>query len=397
MNGRWNAADQVAARAWALPARQQPRWDDPAAVAAARGALAREPVLVDAAAVTALRDVLARVAEGAAYVIQAGDCAEDFAESTATDVMRKANLLDVLAHALQRATRRPVIRVGRIAGQYAKPRSQQTEQVAGQVLPVYRGHLVNGPEPDPVSRRPDPGRLLQGFQVAATVMTHLGWRAPARTVALGAPVWTSHEALLLEYELPQLRMADDDRVFLSSTHWPWLGNRTRQLDGAHVALLAAIANPVACKVGPGVGAAELVALCERLDPHRQPGRLTLIARLGARETASRLPHLVRAVRRSGHPVIWLVDPMHGNTVVTPAGLKTRYVETIVQEVRDFQHAVRAEGGVAGGLHLETTPDDVTECAADASHADAVGNKYTTLCDPRLNAGQARAVVGSWAG
>ncbi|MEV6850716.1 3-deoxy-7-phosphoheptulonate synthase [Actinoplanes sp. NPDC051411] len=380
-----------------LPARQQPRWAEPGVLADARRSLAQRPALVGPDTVDALRHALARVAAGAAQVVQAGDCAEDLAECGPADILRKAGLLDLLAGTLQLTTQRPVLRVGRIAGQYAKPRSHDTEIAGGQVLPVYRGHLVNGPEPDPVSRRPDPRRLLLGHRAADAAISHLGWRLPAGATALGAPVWTSHEALILDYELPQLRAAADGRIHLTSTHWPWVGDRTRQPHGAHVALLAAVANPVAAKVGPGMTEDELVALCRRLDPRREPGRLSLIARLSARETAGRLPGLVRAVRRHGHPVIWLVDPMHGNTVRTATGLKTRYVETLVQVVRAFQDVVRAGGGVAGGLHLETTPDDVTECVADASHADEVGNKYTTLCDPRLNPGQARAVVSSWTG
>lgn len=366
-------------------------------MATARRRLSARPGLVRPADVLTLRDQLARVAAGTAHVVQAGDCAEDFAESAAGDIARKAGLLDLLAGALQMVTHRAVLRVGRIAGQYAKPRSYETEVVGGRTLPVYRGHLVNGPEPDRASRRPDPARLLRGHRAAESAITHLGWREPPGAVRIGAPVWTSHEALVLDYEVPQLRGSGTDRVFLTSAHWPWIGDRTRQIDGAHVALLAAVVNPVAVKVGPRMDDAELIELCARLDPYREPGRLTLIARMGAGAVAERLPGLVRAVRRAGHPVIWLGDPMHGNTVVTPGGLKTRCVDAIVAEVRAFQCAVRTTGGVAGGLHLETTPDDVTECVADLSGLDRAGEKYTTLCDPRLNPAQARTVIGAWSG
>ncbi|MFF4405027.1 3-deoxy-7-phosphoheptulonate synthase [Streptomyces sp. NPDC001262] len=380
------------------PALQQPDWGDAAPqVRQVREELAALPALVRPSDIRTLRAHLARVAGGEAQVVQAGDCAEDPAECTAGYVARKAGLLDVLAGVLQMTTHRPVVRVGRIAGQFAKPRSSPFENVHGTQLPVYRGHLVNDPEPHPERRRPDPQRLLTGYLAAQEAMTHLGWYVPARRSGICPPVWTSHEALLLDYELPLVRRDEEGRAWLTSTHWPWIGERTRRTDGAHVALLAEVANPVACKVGPGMGTDELLELCALLDPDREPGRLTLIARMGAGVVADRLPPLAAAVRDAGHPVVWLTDPMHGNTVAGPDGLKTRLVDTVVREVRDFQHAVRTAGGVAGGLHLETTPDDVTECATDASAVGRVGDKYTSFCDPRLNPRQAVTVVSAWQG
>ncbi|HEX2317136.1 MAG TPA: 3-deoxy-7-phosphoheptulonate synthase, partial [Thermomonospora sp.] len=346
-----------------------------------------------------LRAWLARVAAGEALVVQAGDCAEDPRECTPAWVARKAAVLDLLAGTLKMAAHRPVLRVGRIAGQFAKPRSRPLERVGGTDLPVFRGHMVNEPEPTPEGRRPDPLRILTGYMAAGDIMEHLGWLRRdglgARPFAgIEAPVWTSHEALLLDYEIPMLRRDDRGRVWLGSTHWPWIGERTRQVDGAHVALLAEVANPVGCKVGPSMEPGELLALCERLDPGREPGRLTLISRMGADAVADRLPPLVEAVRSAGHPVIWMCDPMHGNTVTAAGGLKTRLLPRIVQEVRLFRRAVEAAGGVAGGLHLETTPDDVAECVADeAAGPDAA--RYTTHCDPRLNPRQAVSVVASW--
>ncbi len=195
------------------------------------------------------------------------------------------------------------------------------------------------------------------------------------------PEIASHEMLLLDYELSMLREDEQRRVYLGSTHWPWIGERTRQVDGAHVALLAEVLNPVACKVGPEIGRDQLLALCERLDPRREPGRLTLIARMGAQKVGERLPPLVEAVRAAGHPVIWLSDPMHGNTIVAPS----------------FRLAVSGSGGVAAGLHLETTPDDVTECVADSSGLHQVSRHYTSLCDPRLNPWQALSAVMAWSG
>ncbi|MER5769513.1 3-deoxy-7-phosphoheptulonate synthase [Streptomyces sp. NPDC001985] len=376
---------------------QQPDWDHDPRLPAVRGELARRPPLVRSADVHRLRSALARVAEGSAHLVLAGDCAEDPAECTTGDVARKAGLLHVLAGTLMMATHTPVVRVGRIAGQYAKPRSRPTERVGGVELPVFRGHMVNGPEPDAACRRPDPTRILDGYRAAAASMRRLGWRESTAPHEADTPVWTSHEALLLDYEIPMLRREPSGELLLGSTHWPWIGERTRQLDGAHTALLAHVVNPVACKVGPGMTADELVALCGRLDPRREPGRLTLIARMGAETVGRVLPPLVAAVRAAGHPVIWLTDPMHGNTVTTPTGLKTRYVETVVQEIQRFRTAVRQSGGVAGGLHLETTPDQVTECVTNESHVHEVAEKYTSFCDPRLNPGQATAVVAAWLG
>lgn len=378
------------------PALHQPDWGDPSQVRRIRKELTVRSPLVAGDDVRRFRSLLARVAAGEAHVIQAGDCAEDPAECTAEHVARKAAVLDLLAGALRLITRKPVLRVGRIAGQYAKPRSRPTEMVDGIELPVYCGHMINGPEPDADSRRPDTLRLLTGYMAARDVMGHLGWQPGGSAPSdLNPLVWTSHEALLLDYEVPMLRRDEDGRLLLTSTHWPWIGDRTRQVDGAHVALLAEVTNPVASKVGPSMTAGELLTLCERLDPHREPGRLTLIARMGAAAVADALPSLVTAVREAGHPVIWLTDPMHGNTVKTSSGIKTRYVETIEREVVAFHHAVTSAGGIAGGLHLETTPDAVTECVADVSVADRAGSVSTTLCDPRLNPGQAASVVSAW--
>ncbi|MEE1798003.1 3-deoxy-7-phosphoheptulonate synthase [Streptomyces sp. JV176] len=378
-----------------LPAGQQPGWDDTEGVRRVRRQLLAAPGLVGPEDVRALRSALAVVAAGEAHVVQAGDCAEDPAECTAPHVARKTGLLDVLAGTLKGVTHRPVVRVGRMAGQFGKPRSKPTEWVGDLELPVYRGHMVNGPEPDPLSRRPDPRRLLACYHASGTVLRHLGRHRGPGEPGIDPPVWTSHEALVLDYEVPLVREDPAGAPVLTSTHWPWIGDRTRQLDGAHVALLAAVANPVACKVGPGMTARELLALCERLDPAREPGRLTLIARMGAQLVAHRLPPLVAAVREAGHPVIWLSDPMHANTVTAPDGRKTRYLDWIVREVRDFRAAVRTARGTAGGLHLETTPDDVTECAPSPLAADQLGGRYTSLCDPRLRPDQAVSVVAAW--
>ncbi|XVS61054.1 3-deoxy-7-phosphoheptulonate synthase [Actinosynnema sp. CA-299493] len=364
-----------------LPAAQQPSWSDRRA-RSSRARLARMAGLVTPTEVAALRAELAEVAAGRRLVVQAGDCAEPFAECGPRHVTPKASLVDRLARALG-GDGRPAVRVGRMAGQFAKPRSRPTEVVDGVELPVYRGDLVNAPQANGWARRADPARLVAGYHAARSATELLRWHHPA--------LWTSHEALVLDYELPLVRRDDRGVPLLTSTHWPWIGDRTRDVDGAHVRLLASVANPVACKVGPGMRPDELRALCERLDPEREPGRLTLIARMGADAAPGLLPPLVRAVRAAGHPVIWLCDPLHGNTVTGPGGRKARLVDTVVREVAAFRAITHAAGGVAGGLHLETTPDQVEECGWD----DFPTGSYESLCDPRLNPGQALAVVAAW--
>ncbi|MFJ8040378.1 3-deoxy-7-phosphoheptulonate synthase [Kitasatospora sp. NPDC096147] len=380
-----------------LPAQQQPAWEDAEQLSRVTTELADRPGLVTPAELTELRGLLAEVATGRLQVVQAGDCAEDPAECEPGYVTRKVGLLDALAGVISMNTLRPVLRIGRMAGQFGKPRSKPTENVGGVELPVYRGHMVNSPEPDPELRRPDPARLLAGYDAAAQAFGALRERSTAGLAAAGAPVWTSHEALLLDYEVPLLRRTDDGRSYLASTHLPWIGDRTRQLDHAHVALLASVANPVASKVGPNMSVEDLLTLCRTLDPGREAGRLVLIARMGADNVAAKLPALAAAVRAEGHPVVWLTDPMHGNTVNGPGGLKTRLVETVVREVRGFQDALLSVGAIPGGLHLETTPDHVTECARDERQLARIGDKYTSFCDPRLNPEQALEVAAAWRG
>jgi 3-deoxy-7-phosphoheptulonate synthase len=374
---------------------QQPDWSDISQVQRVREALASRPTLVRPGDVHTLRMLLAEVAAGRSLVMQAGDCAEDPEECTPEHVRRKSAALHTLAGALTVIADKPVIRVGRIGGQFAKPRTSTTERIGNLSLPAFRGHLVNGPEPTLESRRHDPLRILTGYMAASEIVEHLGWYGARGRPASDPPVWTSHEALLLDYELPLLRRDEAGALILGSTHWPWIGERTRQVDSPHVAMLADVANPVACKVGPAITRDQLLTLCERLDPGREPGRLTLIARMGADIAAYRLMPLVEWVAAAGHPVIWLCDPMHANTVVAPDGRKTRLVKTLMREVRDFVAAVQIAGGVAGGLHLETTPDDVTECVIDDTCFGQLGDRYKTFCDPRLTLWQAVAVISAW--
>ncbi|WHT20502.1 3-deoxy-7-phosphoheptulonate synthase [Crossiella sp. CA-258035] len=383
-------ADEELAYWQLLPARQQPSWTDPALAAAHRAELAARPGLVHWAEVDGLHRWLAEVAGGSAKVVQAGDCAEDPAECTPEHIARKVAMLDALAGVVGGASGLPVARVGRFAGQFAKPRSKPSERCGDLELPSYRGHLVNGPEADLTARRPDSARLVSCYEAASVAVGALrGARRP-----FGQPVWTSHEALVLDYELPLLRKNSAGQTFLASTHWPWIGDRTRQPDGAHVRLLASVANPVACKVGPTTPRADLLKLCEVLDPHRTPGRLTLIARFGVRRAAELAP-LVAAVRAAGHPVVWLSDPMHGNTISAAGGVKTRLLADLIAEVSQFLRIVPEQGGVAGGLHLEATPDPVTECLGAGVEADDLARCYTSLCDPRLNQQQAITLAAAW--
>ncbi|WP_381560258.1 3-deoxy-7-phosphoheptulonate synthase [Streptomyces eurythermus] len=370
-----------------LPALQQPRWENPERAGECRRLLTGLRGLVTGSEVRRLQEVLARCALGKLHVVQVGDCAEDPDESDPQAVRRTVGLIDALAGVWQMSTGTPAVRVGRMAGQYAKPRSRPVEKVGGRTLPVYRGHMVNRPGPHEADRRHLPDHMLHCYEAAARVvgeLTRLGDQAqPA--------VWTSHEALVLDYELSLIRCDTAGRRLLTSTHWPWIGDRTRDPAHAHVRLLASVVNPVACKVGPTATPEEVLELCAALDPARQPGRLTLISRMGAEAVDERLPPLVEAVRAAGHPVIWLCDPMHANTRRIH-GIKTRHLREITAELRRFHHCVSAAGGIPGGVHLETTAADVAECTDGDTDPVCRPGGYQSLCDPRLNPRQALAVL-----
>jgi len=373
----------------ALPAAQQPDWRHHPARDRVLEKLADAPPLVRPEELRALRAGLAEIAAGRARLLQLGDCAESFYESTAGHTSRRLSAIDVLADRLAARVGQDVLRVGRLGGQYAKPRTSATEVVDGVALPAFRGHLVNSEVASPQARVPNPRRLLWGYQFAGEVQRAL--RAH-RGGTLGP--WSSHDALVLDYEGPLVRVdpATGTR-YLASTHFPWVGLRTGDPAGAHVALLASVANPVAAKVGPAATPAGVLALCAALDPGREPGRLTLIARMGAEAVAEVLPPLVRAVRAAGHPVVWLSDPMHGNTVRTATGRKTRHLDTVAAEARAFVAVLADHGVPAGGLHLETSPDPVTECVGGVVESEQeLATHYTSLCDPRLNSDQAAELV-----
>ncbi|GAB3274525.1 class II 3-deoxy-7-phosphoheptulonate synthase [Parasphingorhabdus pacifica] len=424
---------------WAdRPAEQQPRWPNPDAVETVAEEISLLPPLVLPTEVQQLHRSLATVASGRAFLLQAGDCAEQFSSCTEQGVRGKLRVILQLAILLTYGSGLPVVKVGRIAGQFAKPRSTDVETVAGQELPVFRGDIVNSPEPTAQARRPEPERMLRAYHNASATLNMLqaltkegfadldqvhAWnqefvrRSPAGrdyeavaddiTWALRfmsacgteqvssqalhqVQLFTSHEALLPRFEQALTRFdVETGAWFGTSAHMLWVGDRTRKLDGAHIEYLSGLANPVGIKIGPSTTPSELLALCERLDPEHLPGRLVLISRMGAQRINSELPPLVRAVHDSGHPVVWSCDPMHGNTFRSASGYKTRHLTDITAEIAGF-FAVLGEAGVhPGGMHLEMTGEDVTECLGGADEVldTHLCTRYETACDPRLNASQ----------
>jgi 3-deoxy-7-phosphoheptulonate synthase len=420
------------------PAAQQPVWPDADALKQAEAQLATVPPLVFAGEARRLTSQLADVAHGQAFLLQAGDCAESFADFTADSIRDKLKLILQMAVALTYAAGVPVVKVGRIAGQFAKPRSADTERLGDIELESFRGHMVNDEAFEPDARRPDPRRLVAAYQQSASTLnllraftkggfadlsqvhqwnqqfvasSHEGQRyeriaseidralrfMAACGIDLGAEeglhevdFWTSHEALILPYEECLTRQDSlTGDWYDCSAHLLWIGDRTRQLDGAHVEFLSGVHNPIGCKVGPSCSPAKVLALCERLNPDRLPGRLTLITRFGADRVADLLPPVLRATEAAGHPVVWVCDPMHGNTFTSDGGRKTRRFDDILSELRTFFGVHREEGTWPGGVHVELTGDDVTECLGGAEEIveGDLDARYTTTCDPRLNARQ----------
>ena len=431
------AGDLGGAAGWrSRPAAQQPDWPDPAHLAAVTDQLAALPPLVFAGECDQLTQRLAAVASGEAFLLQGGDCAETFAGSTAAAVRAKLRTLLQMAVVLTYGASVPVVKIGRMAGQFAKPRSRATEAREGEELPVYRGDAVNGLEFTADARRPDPDRLLRAYHSSAVTLNLCrafttggyadlhqvhAWnqdfvadspagrryerlageidRALAFMRACGAEpaelrtveLYSSHEALLLDYEQALTRQdSRTGRLYDTSAHFLWVGERTRAIDGAHVEFARSISNPIGLKVGPGASPAELLALIDALNPDRTPGRLTLITRMGANRIRDLLPGLVESVTAEGLPVAWVCDPMHGNTFEAPSGHKTRNFDDVLAEVHAFFEVHRAIGTHPGGIHIEFTGDNVTECVG-GSHQIVPGDlhqRYETACDPRLNRSQA---------
>ncbi|MGH3915660.1 MAG: class II 3-deoxy-7-phosphoheptulonate synthase [Pseudonocardiaceae bacterium] len=420
------------------PVKQQPEWPDPRGVERVTAEIARQPPLVLPVEIQSLQRSLAIVASGRAFLLQAGDCAERFSSCIEHEVRSKIRVILQLAILLTYGSGMPVVKVGRIAGQLAKPRSKPTEFVAGKELPVFRGDIVNGPEPTPDARRPDVERMMLAYHHAAATLNVLraltkegfadldqvhAWnrefvldspagrdyeeiadnitRALRFMSACGADVadlralrqvnlFTSHEALLLPFEQALTRFdTGSGSWFDTSAHLVWVGDRTREIDSAHVEFLSGIANPIGIKVGPSITPPQLRELCERLDPYLVPGRLVLISRLGADRVTELLPPLVRAIRVTGRSVVWACDPMHGNTFRSESGYKTRRLVDITAEIAGFFAVHKEEGTHPGGVHLELTGDDVTECLGGEKEVLDVhlSTRYETVCDPRLNATQ----------
>ena len=426
-----------------LPALQQPGWPDAAAVDDVRERLRQLPPLVFAGEARALQRALGEAVEGRAFLLQAGDCAESFRQVSAISIRERLKVLLQMSAVLTYGATLPVVKVGRIAGQFTKPRSAPTELVDGVELPSFRGHAIHSDEATPEARVADPERMVQAYYQAVSTLNLLRaftkggfadltqvhtWnqefvassqegrryegianeigRALRFMQAIGidlgdegtiheVDVWTSHEALLLDYEEPLVRRdSTTGDWYACSAHFLWVGERTRQVDGAHVGFLAGVENPVGAKVGPATTPDELVALCECLNPRRIPGRLTLVTRLGAGQVRDVLPPLIRAVRESEVPVLWACDPMHANTFVTTSGHKTRRFDDVMGEIEGFFEAHREAGSWPGGVHLEITGEDVTEClgGSEEVYEDQLDHRYETLCDPRLNARQSLDVA-----
>jgi 3-deoxy-7-phosphoheptulonate synthase len=433
MNNNWTPSS------WqTFPAVQQPQWPDSGALDNALKQISAFPPLVFAGEARSLQTALGQVASGNAFLLQAGDCAESFEEFSAVNIREKLRVILQMAVMLTYSMGVPVVKVGRIAGQFAKPRSNNTETIDGVELPVFRGHMVNGPDAHAEARIPNPDRLVQAYHQAASTLNLVraftkggfadlnrvhAWnqefvaqsaegkryedvaseieRALAFMRACGidtetntalhqVDVYTSHEALILGYEEALTRQDSlTGGWYDCSAHMLWIGERTRQLDGAHVEFLRGVGNPIGCKIGKTTDVDYVLSLCEALNPARIPGRLTLISRMGANDVEEALRPLLRAVRDAGHPVVWACDPMHGNTYSAPNGRKTRHLEDIVKEITGFVKAHRAEGTWPGGIHIELTGENVTECLGGSAGLgnDDLDTRYETVCDPRLNGRQ----------
>jgi len=419
------------------PAAQQPVYPDSAALQAVLAQLSRLPPLVTSWEIETLKRQLAEAVRGEQFLLQGGDCSESFADCESSAIAAKLKILLQMSLVLVQGGKKRVIRVGRFAGQYAKPRSLETESRNGVTVPAYRGDMINRAEFDAAERTPDPELLLRGYERAALTINfiralidggfadlhhpeywELGFVSKSPLAGeykrmvesigeslrfmesvTGSPIselnrvdfFASHEGLLLYYEQAQTRQVPRRQGWYNlATHFPWIGNRTRSLDGAHVEYFRGIRNPVGVKIGPPISPEEVLALCEVLNPDNEPGHLTLIHRFGAEQVAAQLPPIVEAVRRAGKAVLWCCDPMHGNTEVTASGLKTRRFEKILAELESSFAILKACGAHLGGVHFELTGEDVTECLGGASgvtEAD-LARDYRSQVDPRLNYAQA---------
>ena len=418
------------------PRVQMPEYTDPAALSAAEGKLGSYPPLVFAGEARRLRRALADVSEGKGFLLQGGDCAESFAEFSADNIRDTFKVMLQMAMVLTNGAKVPVVKIGRMAGQFAKPRSAPTEVKNGVELPSYRGDIINELDFTPEARIPNPDKMLQAYTQAAaslnllrafskggyadihqvhawTLGTTDDWSARYRDMANAiqdsldfmtaagltaensaelstVDFYTSHEALLLEYEEALCRLDSTSGKWIAgSGHMIWIGDRTRQPDGAHVEFCRGVQNPIGLKCGPTTTPEDLKVLMAKLNPENEAGRLTLIARFGAGNVGDHLPRLIKTVREEGAKVVWTCDPMHGNTIKSSTGFKTRPFESVLREVQEFFAIHNAEGTVPGGVHFEMTGQDVTECTGGvrAVTDEDLSSRYHTACDPRLNASQ----------
>ncbi len=414
-----------------LEAKQQPTWPDAAELEKVRAELAKLPPLVFAGEVDTLRSRLAQAAEGKAFLLQGGDCAETFVDATADRIRNRIKTVLQMAVVLMYGSSLPVIKMGRMAGQFAKPRSSDTETRGDVTLLAYRGDAVNGYEFDEESRKHDPKRLLQAYHTSASTLNLIrafttGGFADLREVhawnkgftdnpankkyetiagdidramrfmeACGVnsaelratEFFVSHEGLLFDYERPLTRIDSRTQLpYVTSGHFIWIGERTRQLDGAHVDFFSRVRNPIGIKLGPTTTKDQVLSLIDKVDPNREPGRLTLISRMGAGKIREALPPLVEAVRDAGATPLWITDPMHGNGITTKNGYKSRRFDDVMDEVMGFFEVHRATGTHPGGLHVELTGDDVAECLGGSEQIDesTLEQRYESVCDPRLN-------------
>ena len=418
--------------AWrGLPIDQQPTWGNPEELARVTSELSKLPPLVFAGEVDQLTDRLARVASGKAFLLQGGDCAETFDSATADKIRNRVKTILQMAVVLTYGASMPIVKMGRMAGQFAKPRSSDTETRDGVTLPAYRGDIVNGYDFTPESREADPNRIMRGYHTAASTLNLIraftqggfadlrevhSWnkgfaenpankryetlakdidRAIKFMAAAGADFdslkrvefYASHEGLLMDYERPMTRI--DSRTgnpYNTSAHFVWVGERTRELNGAHIDFFSRISNPIGVKLGPSTTPDMVRQLIDILDPKRIPGRLTFITRMGAGVIRDALPPLLEAVKGTDALPVWVTDPMHGNGITTPNGYKTRRFDDVVNEVTGFFEAHRSVGTFPGGIHVELTGDDVTECLGGSEMIDeaTLASRYESLCDPRLN-------------
>ena len=418
--------------AWrGLPINQQPTWGNPEELARVTSELSKLPPLVFAGEVDQLTDRLARVASGKAFLLQGGDCAETFDSATADKIRNRVKTILQMAVVLTYGASMPIVKMGRMAGQFAKPRSSDTETRDGVTLPAYRGDIVNGYDFTPESREADPNRIMRGYHTAASTLNLIraftqggfadlrevhSWnkgfaenpankryetlakdidRAIKFMAAAGADFdslkrvefYASHEGLLMDYERPMTRI--DSRTgnpYNTSAHFVWVGERTRELNGAHIDFFSRISNPIGVKLGPSTTPDMVRQLIDILDPKRIPGRVTFITRMGAGVIRDALPPLLEAVKGTDALPVWVTDPMHGNGITTPNGYKTRRFDDVVNEVTGFFEAHRSVGTFPGGIHVELTGDDVTECLGGSEMIDeaTLASRYESLCDPRLN-------------